>query len=70
MRVTWNKDRKILVDESEMSDKASGDRNPPDQETQEPSLTRNAFSRVKWHLMLRLSEKQQFIGKVQNKEVS
>ena len=65
MRVTLNKDRKILVDESEMSDKASGDQNLPDQETQEPPLTRNAFSCVKWPLMLRLSEKQQFIGKVQ-----
>ena len=70
MRVTWNKDRKILVDESEMSDKASGDQNPPNQETREPPLTRYAISRVRLPLMFRLSEKQQFIGKVQNKEVS
>ena len=65
MRVTWNKDRKILVDESEMSDKASGDQNPPNQETQEPPLTRYAISCVRGPSMLRLSEKQQFIGKVQ-----
>ena len=70
MRVTGFKDRKILVDESEMTDKASEDenkeRNIPDQESQEQPLTRNTFSSRRWLVMLRLSEKQQFIGKIQN----
>ena len=71
MRVTESKDRKILVDESEMTDKASEDRskdqNIPDQESQEQPLTRNTFSSRRWLVMMRLSEKQQFIGKVHNK---
>ena len=71
MRVTGFKDRKILVDESEMTDKASEDeinkeRNIPDQESQEQPLTRNTFSSRRWLVILRLSEKQQFIGKIQN----
>ena len=70
MRVTGSQDRKILVDESEMTDKASEDenkeRNIPDQESQEQPLTRNTFSSRRWLVMLRLSEKQQFIGKIQN----
>ena len=70
MRVTGFQDRKILVDESEMTDKASEDenkeRNIPDQESQEQPLTRNTFSSRRWLVMLRLSEKQQFIGTIQN----
>ena len=70
MRVTGFQDRKILVDESEMTDKASEDenkeRNIPGQESQEQPLTRNTFSSRRWLVMLRLSEKQQFIGKIQN----
>ena len=70
MRVTGFQDRKILVDESEMTDKASEDENKersiPDQESQEQPLTRNTFSSRRWLVMLRLSEKQQFIGKIQN----
>ena len=70
MRVKGFQDRKILVDESEMTDKASEDenkeRNIPDQESQEQPLTRNTFSSRRWLVMLRLSEKQQFIGKIQN----
>ena len=71
MRVTGFQDQKVLVDESEMTDKASEDgdkeRNIPDQESQEQPFTRNTFSSRRWLVMLRLSEKQQFIGKVLNK---
>ena len=70
MRVTWFKDRKILVDESEMSDETSGERNCPDQEyleTREQPVIRNSFSSRRCAFMLRLSETQQFIEKVQNK---
>lgn len=70
MRVTWFRDRKILVDESEMSDETSGEQNCPDQEsleTREQPVIRNSFSSRRCAFMLRLSETQQFIGKVQNK---
>ena len=70
MRVTWFKDRKILVDESEMSDKTSEEQNCPDreyQETREQPVIRNSFSSRRCAFMLRLSETQQFIEKVQNK---
>jgi len=70
MRVTGFQDQKVLVDESEMTDRASEDENKkrsiPDQESQEQLLTRNTFSSRRWLVMLRLSEKQQFIGQVQN----
>ena len=74
MRVTGFQDQKVLVDESEMTDKASEDenkeRNIPDQESQEQPLTRNACSSRRWLVMLRLSEKQQFIGKVKNEALA
>ena len=70
MRVTWFKDREIILDESVMSDETSGEQNCPDQEypeTWEQPVIRNSFSSRRCAFMMRLSETQQFIGKVQNK---
>ena len=69
MRVIWNIDRKILVDENEMTEKGCNETNAQDQESQERPAQRSSGFRQRLPPRWRLTDKQQFIGKVHDNSI-